>query len=205
VDVVGRSSGRKPIDDRGTIPYIVAKDGFQVGKPASPTGKRVDDQKLLDLNAYLASLPAPAGHRENAEAVARGRQLFRSSCTSCHYADPEHPVDARLVPMNQIWPDYKPTEIARRVPPLSPIQNAPGTFDDKMIVVDASPLGGIRGNALPLLLDVARKRTFLHDNSVPSLEQLLDPKRGATAPHPFYVPNAAGHSDVAAFLRSLGS
>lgn len=212
--ILGGAGGDKMLEDYAYVlsatnvrgfPYIVAKDGYPAGTPAALTGKRVDDQKLRDLNAYLASLPAPAGHREQEDEVARGRQLFRSSCTTCHYADPQHPVDARLVPLNQIWPGYKPTVIAKRMPPLSPIQNAPGTFDDKMVVVDASPLGGNRGNALPMLLDLARKRTFLHDNSVPSLDELLDPKRGTTAPHPFYVPDAAGRRDVAAFLRSLGS
>jgi mono/diheme cytochrome c family protein len=214
IHILGGADGDKMLDDYAYVlkatnvhggPFIVAKDGLEVGKPSSPTGKRVDNQKLLDLNAYLASLPAPAGHSEDANEVARGRQVFLSSCTSCHFADPNHAVDARLTPMDKIWPGYKPTVIAKRMPPLTPVQNAPGTFDDKMIVVDASPLGGIRGNALPMLLDLARKRTFLHDNSVPTLDELLDPKRGTTAPHPFYVPDATARRNVAAFLRSLGS
>lgn len=76
-------------------------------------------------------------------------------------------------------------------------------FDDKMAVVNASLRGDVRGIALPLLLDLARKPVFLHDNSVPTLDQLLSASRGAQAPHPFYISNTSERRDVIAFLRSL--
>lgn len=184
-------------------PYVKAVKTGKPGALATPVGLRVDNAKLLDLNAYLASLPAPKGVVQDAAAVAHGRALFRASCTSCHNVDQGKPVNAALVPMNTIWPGYTPAVIAKRPLPLSPIQNSPGTFDDKMIVVDASPGGGIRGDALPLLLDLARKPVFLHDDSVPSLDALLDPARGATSPHPFYIADKLERADMVAFLRSL--
>ena len=102
-----------------------------------------------------------------------------------------------------MWPDYQPEVIAKR-PPLSPIQNSPGIFDDKMIIVDASDRGENRGVALPLLLDLARRTVFLHDASVTGgLEELLDPKRGPSEPHPFYIEDKAERADVIGFLRSL--
>ncbi|MEO8350471.1 MAG: hypothetical protein ABI680_02000 [Chthoniobacteraceae bacterium] len=211
--VLGAAAGDKIVADYAHLieglnvhghPYVVARDGLPVGAPPSPTGKRVDEQKLLDFNAYMAAMRAPEGHRENKDAVARGREAFRSNCTSCHNVDPLQPVDTHLVPMETIWPGYKPTVISTRMAPLTPIQDSPGTFDDKMIVIDASPVGGPRGNALPLLLDLARRPFFLHDASVPSLDALLDPERGTMAPHPFFVTSPALRSDVAAFLRSLG-
>jgi len=58
---------------------------------------------------------------------------------------------------------------------------------------------------MPLLLDLARKPVFLHDNSVPSLEALLDGARGATAPHPFYLSDATQRADVVSYLKSLDS
>jgi len=79
--------------------------------------------------------------------------------------------------------------------------NTPGNiFDDKMAVVNASLRGLERGIALPLLLDLARKPVFLHDNSVPSLEALLDPSRGPTAPHPFYLSRQGHRDDIVAFF-----
>jgi hypothetical protein len=73
-----------------------------------------------------------------------------------------------------------------------------------MAVVNARVRGLQRGIALPLLLDLARKPVFLHDDSVASLDDLLDPKRGEKVPHPFYQRTAAARADMIAFLNSLG-
>jgi hypothetical protein len=75
-------------------------------------------------------------------------------------------------------------------------------FDDKMVVVNASIRGDIRGIALPLLLDLARKPVFLHDNSVPTLEALFDSNRGATAPHPFYL-DGQDRADMIELMKSF--
>lgn len=106
--------------------------------------------------------------------------------------------------MTRIFPGDNPVTLAQRTPPLNPIVNTPESpFDDKMAVVNASLRGEVRGNALPLLLDLARKPVFLHDDSVPSLDDLLDPKRGAEAPHPFYLSDARKRGEIVEFLRSL--
>lgn len=184
-------------------PYVASTTGHPVGEPASPVGRKVDPKKILDLNAYLADLQAPRGAVVEAVSFAGGRELFRSNCTGCHNVDQRRAVPLLLVEMNSIWPAYRPMVLANRKPPLSPIQDSKGIFDDKMIVVDASDRGEIRGNALPLLLDLARKPMFLHDASVPSLDSLLDPSRGAAAPHPFYIPDGAGRKALVEFLRAL--
>ncbi|RZL12688.1 MAG: hypothetical protein EOO62_10390 [Hymenobacter sp.] len=185
-------------------PYVTAHMQGKPGDPPTPTGKRVDEQKLRDLQAYVNSLQAPKGVVANAALVEKGRALFVSQkCTDCHNTNQGIAVQSKLVPMNVIWPAYAPKVIAQRKPPLTPIQNSPGTFDDKMVVVDASPGGGIRGNALPLLLDLARKPVFLHDDSVHSLDELFDAKRGKTAPHPFYVVTPAQRAELVAYMKSL--
>ncbi len=209
---LGGAGGEKLAKDYASVlqmtgvrghPFVRTSTKGKPGAAMTPVGVRVNDQKLVDMNAYLARLPAPKGVVTDGATVARGRELFRTACTSCHNVDQSKPVPPVLVPMKRIWPGYMAQIIANRKPPLSPIQNSPGTFDDRMVVVDASPRGGIRGNALPLLLDLARKPVFLHDDSVPSLSSLLDPKRGATAPHPFYVPEWSARTDMIAFLKSL--
>ena len=69
-----------------------------------------------------------------------------------------------------------------------------------------SQIGAIwRGTALPLLLDLARKPNFLHDSSVANLDDLLNPSRGSTAPHPFYFNSSAQRSDMIEFLRGLST
>jgi len=167
-------------------------------------GLRVDEQKLLDMNAYLAGLPAPRGARADAAAAARGREMFRGSCTACHNVDQSKAVPAMLVELKTLWPAYVPIPAGVRGDgKLSTILNAPGTFDDKMIVVDASDRGEKRGNAMPLLLDLARTTLFLHDASVRSLDALLDPQRGDHAPHPFYIAGVEDRKAMIEFLRGL--
>ena len=56
--------------------------------------------------------------------------------------------------------------------------------------------------ALPLLLDLASKPNFLHDNSVSCLNDLLNASRSPKAPHPFYL-QGAQRAEVIAFLRGL--
>lgn len=142
----------------------------------------------------------------DAAAVAAGRELFRRACTGCHNVDQSVFVPPMIVPMATVWPGYTPMVLAAR-PGHSSVQNSPGIFDDKMVVIDASfrspPLE--RGVALPLLLDLARKPVFLHDNSVPDLDTLLNPSRTPTAPHPFYFASATERANMVAFLRSLGT
>ena len=176
------------------------------GTEEAPLGVRVDNQMLLDMNAYLNSLQAPPGVVADAAAGLRGRNLFRTSnCTTCHNVDQSKPVPAFVVAMKTIFPGDNPvTLLAQRDPPLNPILDTPGNiFDDKMAVVNASIRGDIRGTAMPLLLDLARKPNFLHDSSVPSLDALLNPSRGANAPHPFYFSDTAQRADMVEFLREL--
>ncbi|MGI8836632.1 MAG: hypothetical protein ACR2H4_08350 [Pyrinomonadaceae bacterium] len=136
--------------------------------------------------------------------AARGRDVFRANCTQCHNVDQSKFVPPMLVEMNTIWPGYTPIPVGKRGDSkLSMIQNSPGIFDDKMIVVDASDRGEKRGNAMPLLLDLARTNIFLHDGSVSSLNSLLDPARGDSSPHPFYLADASQRADMVEFLRSL--
>ncbi len=186
------------------FPYVVARRTGKVGAADSPVGLRVDEQKLLDMNAYLAGLPAPRGARVDAAAAARGREMFRGSCTACHNVDQSKSVPAMLVELKTLWPAYLPIPAGMRGDgKLSTILNAPGNFDDKMIVVDASDRGEKRGNAMPLLLDLARTNLFLHDASVPSLDALLDPRRGKNAPHPFYIDGVEDRKAMIEFLRGL--
>ncbi len=63
--------------------------------------------------------------------------------------------------------------------------------------------GLARGTAMPLLLDLAAKPNFLHNDSVPSLDALLDPSRGPQALHPFYISDPQERAAMVTFLKSL--
>ncbi|MBA3693025.1 MAG: hypothetical protein H0W77_06240, partial [Acidobacteria bacterium] len=83
------SEYEKILKDTGVTnyPFVKAELVGGVGNPASIVGRRVDNQKLLDMNAYLDRLQAPAGAQVNPEMAARGRENFRMSCTQCHNVD----------------------------------------------------------------------------------------------------------------------
>ncbi len=74
-----------------------------------------------------------------------------------------------------------------------------------MVVVNASIRKLERGISIPLLLDLARKPVFLHDNTVPDLDTLLNPQRGANAPHPFFLSSPDERKDMVALLKSLST
>ena len=188
-------------------PYVIsqARETGAVGELSSPIGYRTDNAKLLALNAYLFALPAPAGMLGDGAAAVRGRAAFVSSgCTGCHNTAQGRAVPTTLHAMARIWPGDRPTILAPRTPPLTPVQDTAGnTFDDKWAVVNASLRGEKRGVAMPLLLALGRKPVFLHDDSVRSLDSLLTQTRGPKAPHPFYVKNKAQRADVVVYLKSL--
>jgi len=180
-------------------PFVTATLTGKVNVPDSLVGRRVDEQKLRAMKGYLERLAGPAAPRGDRATATRGRAAFQGACTTCHNLDPNAAVTTRLIDLEKLWPDYRPEIIAKRTPPLSAVQNSPGGYDDKMVVIDASDRDK-RGHSVALLLDLGRKRFFLHDGSVAGLDSLLDPGRGATSPHPFYVGDDAKRKDMIAYL-----
>ncbi len=184
-------------------PFVQASTGHKAGHRDTPVGRQVDKQKILDMKAYTFALEQPPTPEVDAAAANRGAKLFSAKCVECHGDDQSKPVPDKLIELAKIWPGYKPAVMAQRKPPLSAIEDSPGGYDDKMVIIDASERGEIRGVAFPLLLDLARKPAFLHDNSVNGLDELLDPQRGGDGPHPFFIQDAADRADVVVFLNGL--
>jgi hypothetical protein len=204
---------------------VAADTGVAIGLSAgakvevSPIGMRVDETKNLAMNGYLDTLKPPRGDKTDPAGIAKGRIVFRDQCTNCHRDDQSLFVPQNISPYNKsvelfanaptrpdVFPGYVGEPLADRTAAgLAPVRNAPGTFDDKLVVVDASNQDQPRGSALPLLMDLARKPVFLHDDSVQSLDELLDPKSrdAASVPHPFFVADATQRADLVKFLKSL--
>jgi hypothetical protein len=185
------------------FPYVRATVGGTIGTDETQVRRRVDNRKLFDMSAYISRLPAPRGARVDPAAFARGREVFRANCTSCHNVDQGKPVPPLIVGLKQLWPAYRPIVMMPRIKKLGPVQNSPGGYDDKLIIADATKRGDPKGIPMPLLLDLARKPRFLHDASVPGLNALLDPRRGSSQPHPFYIANLQGRADLIAYLRGV--
>ena len=60
-------------------PYAVASRQGMPGEEDNPVGFRVDNAKLLAMNAYLTSLQAPKGASVGREVAMHGREAFRTA------------------------------------------------------------------------------------------------------------------------------
>jgi hypothetical protein len=154
----------------------------------------------------MNDLEAPKGVAIDGGTKNRAEKVFTASCTTCHNLNQDTRVGPMIVPMKTIFPGDNPVILAQREPPLNPVQNTVDSFfDDKMVVVNASLRRLERGISIPVLLDLARKPAFLHDDTVSDLDMLLNPSRGANAPHPFYLSSPTERKDMVALLQSLSA
>ncbi|MFP1680677.1 hypothetical protein ACLD02_18415 [Alloalcanivorax sp. C16-2] len=198
------------------LPLVdVARDDLAAGSAAGPVGRRVSQDKLDALTAYtdqLAAPPAPDGLDD--QLVSQGQDLFTTArgeggagCAGCHTANPNEPVENRIIAIDTLYRAYGMPDVIldRSANGLTPIQNSTAgpapSYDDSVVVLDASVRGEQRGQAKPLLLGLNTKLNYLHDGSVgldtpaAGLEALLDPARGENAPHPFYFPGNLDNGD----------
>ncbi|EIJ36454.1 hypothetical protein [Thiothrix nivea] len=211
------------ISSDNITPFVQASTtGIAVGSPTGPVGRRVDDTKLQALHAYTDQLKSPAAPDGlNPEKVALGEQIFMlprtaggANCIACHTA-PDKPVENFVRPMEQLYRPYSNnllTLLDRSDKGITNIQKTlagPATdYDLSVVVLDASIRGEPKdapgnkpGYAKPLLLGLDAKDEFLHDGSVAGkdaaegLGKLLDPARGADAPHPFYFPGLSAMAE----------
>lgn len=203
-------------DADGFFPYVEpSMSDLTVGSPDGPVGIRVDTNKLMALNAYTTQLPAPDAPNDLDQTLAdMGERIFMRSraegganCIACH-SQPDAAVEKQVRPMTQMYPRYADSLLVlldRSDKGITPIQttlagSAPD-YDLAVVVLDASIRGepqaspGAKpGIAKPLLLGLNDKDEMLHNGSVggadakDALERLLNPERGADAPHPFYFP-----------------
>ncbi len=142
----------------------------------------------IALNCYLSSLKPVKNPNVNAETVERGRKLFDLyQCSACHTPAQGLYTNQRVIPFDAIG------------------SNGPGTSRMK-------DTGGIR--VTPLLSCYATA-PYLHDNSVATLEDLLDPARLVPGspiykkpttkhpPHPWVVKDEQARLVLVEFLESL--
>jgi uncharacterized protein (TIGR03437 family) len=212
--------GKNTLD---VVPFVQAQGGLTPGASGSLAGRRVDNQKLLNLNAYLNSLQSPAAGPFDAAMAARGRDVFRlatsaggAGCSTCHQSDPNKFVPIFVIPIKALYPAYTPTSIFTRPAPFSPIQKSFGGpspfYDNRLVVVDASRRGDSRGYALPLKLDLARRTSLLHDDEIvgATFDEAADimmnaAKRDPKAAHPFFVASADDRKALIEYMKSLAA
>lgn len=213
-----------------SLPFVrVERTDIDAGSRDGPVGRRVNQAKLAALRAYTDKLQSPATPQNlDAGRVALGEALFATprsmggaGCINCHKADPGEAVENdQIRALTQLYPRYEDalvTLLNRSDKGITNIQKTTAgpapEYDLALVVLDASirgePVkapGKKPGYAKPLLLALDSKTEFLHNGSVigetavEGLDKLLDPARGADAPHPFYFP---GTTQTGPFLEGV--
>jgi mono/diheme cytochrome c family protein len=139
----------------------------QLAFGASQASLEAQEPQYVALREYLLTLPAPAWPftAPAADAVARGRTLYRERCTACHRDDRCERTESIIVPRALVATDpersvkYGPAEIG---------------------LINASWFGATQphqassGYLAPSLKGVWASAPYLHNGSVPTLEGVLD-------------------------------
>ncbi len=116
------------------------------------------DARLKAFDDWIRTVQAPAYPRTvNATLAAAGKPLFVQHCASCHAVDPADKTKSKVYPLSEIGTDRAQLDVR------SQASNQPGTAARAGYI--ASSLNGIwlRG-------------PYLHNGSIPSLRELLEPQ-----------------------------
>lgn len=178
----------------GGFPYLEADATSIAGTLESPVGLRIGQSELQALAVFLESLDEPVKALGNAGARARGEVTYELACAECH--GPVGDVNPHgMVSLSDLVIPYAPTTLLARGFPYSDLlDDRLKTYDDRLVIFDrlfsaVQVPAQAREISSPHLTGLHLRSMFLHDGSVGSLDELLDPSRGAGAPHPFYLPS----------------
>ncbi len=203
--LIGGAYGRvlQAIDPTMERPRLTAAraGGVAFLRSSPRVGFRVSGDDLDAMGAYLARVLPPL-HPIDEERGAAGRRVFRQAgCNECHLESRE--TTGVIVPLRDLFPGYDPKRIEPVTVSGGAVLDDPKTgYDDRVMVMSAEWRGAEIGYKAPQLLGIGLTPPYLHDGSVPTLEALLSPDRGAFSPHPFYVPHSDERADLVAFLAA---
>jgi len=188
-DVFAATGAMVPV---GGLPYVAANATGTIGTEQSPVGYRLEQSELGALAIYLQSLTAPLQPVGNAAAQSRGEAAYALACATCHGALDVPQLNETVSLMDLAYPYFPTTLLVRGFPYTDILDDRLRTFDDRLVIFDrlyapAQVPAGARDIVAPNLRGLQLQNVFLHDGSVESLDALLDPARGAGAPHAYYV------------------
>lgn len=189
----------------GGFPFVDAMATGAAGVPSSPVGLRIEEVALGTVAGYLSSAVAPEAPVGDPVARVRGEALYAANCASCH-GMPDGQGVLPLISLENLRANHAPSTLLARGFPLTDLRDDTlSSYDDRLVIfdtlfVDNQVPAAPRAMPAPRLDALHLEGRFLHDASVESLEALLDPARGAGAPHPVALDLERDRADVAEFL-----
>jgi hypothetical protein len=97
-----------------------------------------------------------------------------------------------VVPLATLVPGYRA--------PSEGVDDPTIGYDDRIALAPGEDSIDRRGYKVPSLLGLWLSAPYLHDGSVPTVQALFDPARGAGAPHPYFVERDQDREELTAFL-----
>jgi len=188
-DIFAATGAMVPI---GGLPYLAANATGTIGSEQSPAGYRLEERELGALAIYMQSLTAPLRPVGNSAARSRGEATYALACATCHGALDVPQLNDTVSLLDLAYPYFPTTLLIRGFPYSDILDDRLRTYDDRVVIFDrlyapAQVPAGARHYIAPNLRGLQLQNVFLHDGSVESLDALLDPARGAGAPHSYFV------------------
>ncbi len=188
-DIVADTGILTPV---GGFPFLEAEATSVSGTLESPVGLRLEQDDLRALAVFLQSLVEPGKAAGDVASRARGEAAYDSACAQCHGAFGDINPHGLISLLDLVVPYAPTTLLARGFPYSDLLDDRLKTYDDRLVVFDrlfssVQVPAQAREISAPHLTGLHLRSMFLHDGSVESLDSLMDPARGAGAPHPFFV------------------
>jgi hypothetical protein len=156
---------------------------------------RVNRDDVKAMAGYLRGVLPPERDPPDEHTMDAGRRAFRrSGCAECHLE--ARVAGGSVVPLGTLVVGYREARGG------SVAENPDLGYDDRIALTPGEDEIARRGYKVPSLLGLWWSAPYLHDGSVPTLEALLSPERGADAPHPFFIQSSQERRELAAFLEA---
>jgi mono/diheme cytochrome c family protein len=156
--------------DTPAVRSVLIDSALGLGAPPRPWFL----QRMADLDRYLSNLPPPPWpftktHPINQNMAAEGHKIYLRDCASCH--DPGAEFTNKVIPLDQIGTDPERTKSWAKVAAEEANRRVKEMGIDRPPMTELDPYGYLS----PPLDGIWLRAPYLHNGSVPTLRDLLNP------------------------------
>lgn len=156
--------------DTPAVRSVLIDSALGLGAPAEDWFLR----RMADLDQYLSHLPPPVWpfhetHPINPQMAEAGKQIYLRDCASCH--EPRAEFTNKVVPLAEIGTDAERTKSWAKVAAEEANRKVKEMGIDRPPMTELDPYGYVS----PPLDGIWLRAPYLHNGSVPTLHDLLNP------------------------------
>lgn len=156
--------------DTPAVRSVLIDSALGLGAPARPWFLR----RMADVDRYLSNLPPPAWpfndtHPINPPRAEAGKQIYLRDCASCH--EPRGERTNKVIPLAEIGTDPERTKSWAKVAAEEANRKVKEMGIERPPMTELDPYGYIS----PPLDGIWLRAPYLHNGSVPTLRDLLNP------------------------------